>query len=65
MGRDEQLDALRAYYAFTPPHRETIDTLPASVTLESDAAQLPGSNFTAAQLLADDYFEIRRLLLLS
>ena len=44
-------------------YRSGMDTLPASVTLEADTAQLPGSNFTAAQLLADDYFEIGRLLL--
>lgn len=39
VGRDEQLDALRAYYAFTPPHRETIDTLPASVKTRVQAAK--------------------------
>jgi hypothetical protein len=44
-------------------YRSGMDTLPAGVTLEAETAQLPGSNFTAAQLLADDYFEIRRLLL--
>jgi hypothetical protein len=44
-------------------YRNGMETLPASVTLEADTAQLPGSNVTAAQLLADDYFEIRRILL--
>ena len=44
-------------------YRSTLDTLPASITLESDAALLPGCNVTAAQLLADDYFELRRFLL--
>lgn len=44
-------------------YRTGLDTLPAGVTLESDAAQLPGCSLTAAQLLADDYFEIRRFLL--
>ncbi|WP_345455895.1 DNA polymerase III subunit alpha [Deinococcus aluminii] len=31
VGRDEQLGALRAYYADVPANRETVDTLPASV----------------------------------
>lgn len=44
-------------------YRTGLDTLPASVTLESDAAKLPGTDFTAGQLLADDYFELRRFLL--
>jgi hypothetical protein len=44
-------------------YRNGMETLPASVTLEADTAQLSGLNVTAAQLLADDYFEIRRILL--
>lgn len=44
-------------------YRTGLDTVPASVTLESDAALLPGCAMTAAQVLADDYFEISRFLL--
>lgn len=39
VGRDTQLDALRAYYAAAPLGRETIDTLPASVKARVQTAK--------------------------
>lgn len=44
-------------------YRHAHDTVPAEVTLESEAAQLQGSPLTASRLIAEDYFEIRRVLL--
>lgn len=44
-------------------YRHVHDTVPAEATLESAAVQLPDSALSAARLLAEDYFEIRRFLL--
>ncbi|TDE86400.1 DNA polymerase III subunit alpha [Deinococcus sp. S9] len=45
VGRDEQVAALRAYYADVPANRETVDTLPASVRTRVQAAK-EASGFT-------------------
>ena len=44
-------------------YRHSHDTVPAEATLAAEAVAVPESTQSAARLLAEDYFEIRRFLL--